>query len=126
MPGLREEGSFCGGPCAMDADCPWGFSCKEAVTVDGIALPQCVNDSGVCPCTAQSAAKGLWTPCKASNEWGECTGKRVCMEEGLAPCDAQFPGPEICNGLDENCDGDTDEPTLVEGDFVNLCDDGNY
>ncbi|MBM4372640.1 MAG: hypothetical protein FJ098_13350, partial [Deltaproteobacteria bacterium] len=45
------EGSFCGGACEGDGDCPWGFSCEDAVTVDGVSLHQCVADAGVCPCT---------------------------------------------------------------------------
>jgi len=58
-------------------------------------------------------------------EWGECTGKRVCGEEGLSSCDADIPAAEECNGNDDDCDGEVDEPTLVNGKYVELCDDGN-
>jgi hypothetical protein len=56
------EGSFCGAACDSDdpksgAACPWGFTCKEAVTVAGIALKQCVADTGVCPCTVGDSCK---------------------------------------------------------------------
>ena len=110
------EGSFCGGKCVASQACPWGFSCKEAVTVDGATLTQCVADAGVCPCTDRSVELGLWTSCVAGNEWGLCAGKRFCTEEGLSPCDAMIPAEEECNGLDDNCDGETDEST---------CDDDN-
>ncbi|MFH1530553.1 MAG: hypothetical protein ABIK09_07450 [Pseudomonadota bacterium] len=121
------EGSFCGASCdAVGADgCPWGFSCQDAGTVDGIAVTQCVADAGVCPCTAKSTALALWTPCVVENGDGACAGKRVCTGEGLAACDALTPAEELCNGADDDCDGDVDEPLEVEGDYVPLCDDGN-
>ena len=119
------EGSFCGATCALDTDCPWGFSCLTAVTVDGIDTLQCVADAGVCPCTDTSVALGSWTPCSSENEYGICTGQRVCLEGGLSDCDAPPPALEVCNGLDDNCDGDTDEGLFVEGQYVGPCEDGN-
>jgi hypothetical protein len=109
-------GAFCGGVCATDDDCPWGFSCLTTVTVDGIDTLQCLADAGECPCTGKSVALSLWTPCEAENEFGICDGKRVCAEEGLLECDALVPAAEVCNGLDDNCDGEVDEAT---------CDDDN-
>ena len=119
------EGSYCGGGCAADEDCPWGFSCVSAVTVDGIDTLQCVADAAVCPCTSKSVALSLWTPCAATNEFGLCMGKRVCTENGLTSCDAPVPAVETCNGIDDDCDEDVDEPEQDEGDYINLCDDGN-
>ncbi|MBM4355008.1 MAG: hypothetical protein FJ109_14685, partial [Deltaproteobacteria bacterium] len=123
--GYGSEGSFCGGNCKAHADCPWGFSCVEATTTGGAATKQCVADSGVCPCTEKSILLGLFTPCERSNEHGKCPGKRVCLEGGLSDCDAQLPTQEECNGVDDQCDGDVDEPLFVEGKYVDLCDDGN-
>jgi len=119
------EGAFCGSQCGEGVECPWGFSCKEAMSIDGIAVSQCVADAGVCPCTGKSVALGLWTACESTNEFGECTGKRVCLKEGLSDCDAPVPAAEVCNGLDDNCDGDVDEGTVEGGTTVPLCDDGN-
>ena len=110
------EGSFCGGTCVADDDCPWGFSCAATETVDGIPTKQCVADAGSCPCTNKAVELALWTPCDVTNEFGTCTGKRICSGDGLAPCDAPAPGAEICDGLDNDCDGETDNL---------LCDDGN-
>jgi hypothetical protein len=120
-----QAGSFCGGPCSNDDDCPAGFSCLDATTIDGIATAQCVADEGTCACTDKSIALSLWTPCGAANEFGTCPGKRICTMDGLTNCDAPLPLEEICNGLDDDCDGDVDEPSLWEGVFVHLCDDGN-
>ncbi len=120
-----DEGSFCGGACTSDESCPWGFSCLTTVTVDGIDTLQCVADAGVCPCTKKSVELALWTPCEIGNEFGICDGQRVCADSGLSDCDAQEPQAESCNGIDEDCDGDIDEPSLVEGKLIELCDDNN-
>ncbi len=120
-----EEGAFCGGLCTVDADCPWGFSCGETQTVDGVSTKQCVADAGICPCTETSVKLGLWTACVAENEFGVCEGQRICTDAGLSACDAPQPAAESCNGLDDDCDGFTDEPDEVEGSLIHLCDDGN-
>jgi hypothetical protein len=120
-----EAGSFCGGACAADGDCPWGFSCQDSVSVDGLATKQCVADAGVCPCTEKSVKLALWTSCQSSNEFGSCEGKRVCTADGLSPCDAPSPAEESCNGSDDDCDAFTDEPLEMGGKFIPLCDDDN-
>ncbi len=67
-----DEGSFCGGACKADADCPAGFTCAEAETVDGVTVIQCLADTGVCDRTETSVALALWTPCVSSNDVGTC------------------------------------------------------
>ncbi len=119
------EGSFCGGTCTATQECPWGFSCQPVTSVEGAQSMQCVADAGVCPCTATSVALQLSTPCQSVNEHGTCAGKRTCTDGGLSPCDASAAAAETCNGGDEDCDGDVDEPDLVDGQFVSLCEDGN-
>ena len=118
-----DEGAFCGGKCGEEEECPWGFSCQAATTVDGIELDQCVAETGLCPCTDTAVELGLFTNCQISNEFGTCEGKRVCMEEGLSDCDAAEPAEEVCNAVDDNCNGLTDEVDLVDGTPV--CDDHN-
>ncbi|MFH1532386.1 MAG: hypothetical protein ABIK09_16805 [Pseudomonadota bacterium] len=112
----ESEGAFCGGSCEADGDCPGGFRCEEVPTVQGATLAQCVPEEGECACTARSIELGLGTPCAVSSEEGVCPGTRVCLEEGLTVCDAPEPVAELCNGADDDCDGQIDEET---------CDDDN-
>jgi hypothetical protein len=118
-----SEGSFCGSKCVADTDCPWGFTCQDAQTVDEVEVKQCVADAGVCPCTQKSIDLALWTSCENSSEDGVCIGKRVCTSAGLTDCDAPIPAVEVCNGIDDNCDGDIDEGDISAG--TGACDDGN-
>ena len=53
--------------------------------------------------------------CFIENEFGSCKGTGTCTE-GVETCVGEAPKPEQCNGLDDDCDGETDE---------GLCDDLN-
>ncbi|NMB74268.1 MAG: hypothetical protein GYA21_03965, partial [Myxococcales bacterium] len=48
-------------------------------------------------------------PCQTSNAFGTCTGTRTCRGFDGLYCDAPEPAAEICNSLDDDCDGATDE-----------------
>ena len=106
-----EAGSFCGGICSESKDCPTGYDCADTVAVDGTESSQCVAQAGICECTGSSVEYAHWTPCVMTNEWGTCAGKRVCTDTGLTDCDASIPDADICNGLDDDCDGEVDEET---------------
>ena len=50
-----------------------------------------------------------------------CPGSRTCTKQGaggLTDCTSPGPSAEVCNELDDNCDGTTDEKTC---DDKNLC-----
>ncbi len=122
-----DAGNFCAPICVDNGDCDSGFSCWQGKTTEGDTASWCVptpdaeGTPGPCACSASAIAKSLSTTCSRSKETADgealvCNGKRKCGAEGLAPCSAIVPGPESCDGLDNNCDGKTDEDT---------CDDDN-
>jgi hypothetical protein len=77
---------------------------------------QCVPKKASCECSDFAIALGLATTCFFSNDLGVCPGLRVCMEGGLGECNASPATKEVCDSLDNDCDGLTDEQT---------CDDQN-
>jgi hypothetical protein len=111
-----ESGSFCGGDCGLDDACPSGYHCQIALSTAGMEVKQCVADTDECMCTATAVTNEAWTSCTTTNEWGTCDGLRQCEVDELSPCDAPVPTQETCNGLDDNCDGQVDGPSLCDDD----------
>lgn len=103
------ETSFCGRDCSFDETCPNTFRCGEATTVAGTLAPkQCQPSSGTCECIA--ATSGQQKPCDVTNNFGTCTGVSVCRPpDGYSTCNARTPTHEVCNSVDDDCNGQTDE-----------------
>ncbi|MGB0592014.1 MAG: glycine rich domain-containing protein [Myxococcota bacterium] len=112
------QGSFCGAICQSDGDCPEGFVCQESTSTRGGSSSQCVDADGVCECSNLAAGLGLTTTCTTSNGFGTCEGMRSCGPDGLTECDAATPAEDLCNGVDDDCDGDLDD---VPCDDQNPC-----
>ncbi|MEN9797551.1 MAG: hypothetical protein RL653_1247 [Pseudomonadota bacterium] len=100
---------FCGRDCRFDGICPDSFRCTDGRMVDGGIVPrQCQPRSSTCGCTAESAGQQL--PCEVKNNFGTCTGVITCdPNQGYSNCSALVPAAETCNGVDDDCNGQTDE-----------------
>ncbi len=105
-----KAGSFCGIACdEVSPDCPSGYSCQQVVDgKTGLASSQCVREKGLCECSLRATQLALETTCTNQNLYGACTGSRNCEVGGLSQCKALVPKPEECNGIDDDCDSNTD------------------
>ncbi len=151
-------GNFCGTPCSSQDECMSGFDCKLMTSIEGKQLltGQCVptplngaTGIGECTCSNIALHKKLSTSCyqpsvdKTGALVGKCLGTRACDEDVLTACSAPLPMDEVCDTLDNDCDGLVDEGTCDDGkpcttDFCaaaadcthttldgNACDDGS-
>lgn len=106
-------GGFCGLACDTALLCPDGYEClnQNGEVTDGVG--QCAPVSGECTCNALAAGLQLSTSCFVANEVGTCDGARQCLAGGLSACSARSASAETCNGVDDDCDGRTDEDLQV-------------
>jgi hypothetical protein len=110
----------CGRDCAYDQNCPTGYRCVNGVGTDGLPkVEQCTPVNASCACLARA---DFMQPCDVTNSFGTCTGIKQCdLVHNTVACDARTPAAEVCNGVDDNCNGTIDEGQAMVTCGVGAC-----
>jgi len=107
------------GPCFpgfvdLDGDAANGCECQ--ITFGGVE--QCDGADNDCDGEIDEGNPGAGEACD-SGEAGVCAaGTTDCRDGGLVCVGTGVPEPEICDGIDSDCDGFVDNGALCEGDRV--------
>ncbi len=103
--------NVCGRDCSAEnlyglpaGDCPPDHACE--VVAGG--PDQCVPLTGSCACGPATA--GTSRVCSAENAVGRCFGTQECAgAAGWQSCTAPEPTAEVCDGRDNDCNGQADD-----------------
>jgi hypothetical protein len=101
-----DGGDFCGRDCTFEP-CPDLYQC--AALPNGVK--QCIPQGKTCDCLPETL--GLKKSCRGPlNAFGACLGNQICQGDGgFTSCVAPLALQEMCNGVDDDCNGGIDDFT---------------
>ncbi len=102
--------------CAEQADCGAGFECKAQTAGGGLCFragecseETCDGKDNDCDGVVDDGVPAVATPCD-TGLMGVCNGGQQRCEDGTLRCAPnQTASAELCDGLDNDCDGQLDE-----------------
>ncbi|MCB9739003.1 MAG: putative metal-binding motif-containing protein [Deltaproteobacteria bacterium] len=95
-------GLYCDEAAGGEKACPAGFVCQSFLKGE-----LCVPAHSTCDCSEK--IDGVVWSCAVQSPLGSCGGTQVCVSGSWTTCSAPLPSNESCDGIDNNCDGATDE-----------------
>jgi hypothetical protein len=130
--GLVDNGGGC--PCLPGVACGPMFNgqpvqnafCAPGVQACNNSIPYCVGAKwgmteicdGVdnnCDGATDNSPVDVGNPCTAA-ALGACAHGVTACVAGAVTCKAGLPSPEVCNGMDDDCDGLVDENLQIDAD----------
>jgi hypothetical protein len=100
---VKNQFGTCGGTQTCNGADGWS-SCNAKIP----AAETCDGKDNDCDGTTDDGMVDI--PCEFNNELGTCQGFKRCKGAGgYGACDALQPVAELCDNLDNDCDGFTDE-----------------
>ncbi|HEY3357379.1 MAG TPA: hypothetical protein VGQ83_29280 [Polyangia bacterium] len=125
------DDNTCNGDCGGSVCCNFGctdyssdpFNCGSCGHDCG---PQSTCVGGVCRCVSGSTRTWCYSGPPGTIGVGIChPGSETCVNGAWGPCTGeQTPRPDTCNGLDDDCDGRTDNVAGSSSPLSQPCYDG--
>jgi hypothetical protein len=124
--------------CSAAADCGDGYECRPQFAGGGrcfklgecVAVEQCNGTDDNCDGRIDESFPEQGVACPTGLAGLCATGGKACVAGTIVCAQTIFPVPEVCNGLDDNCDGGVDETFDLTTDSRNcgacghVCDAG--